>query len=268
MAGAIVVVVQARTGSTRFPRKVLAEVAGAPVLARMLERVRAARLVDRVVVATTTAPEDDAIVAIADALALACVRGHATDLLDRHVLAARAHDAEIVVKIPSDCPLIDPDTIDQVIAAYLAHAAAGRIDYVSNLHPASWPDGFDVEVMSRAALELAHREATRALDREHTTPFLWDQPARFAIRNVRRRGGEDLSARYRLTLDYPDDLAVIAAVYDALYTRARHFTADDVVALLAARPALAAANARYLGTSWMDHHRHELTTLITPGGST
>jgi len=256
----IVAVVQARTGSSRLPGKVLAKVAGAPVLERMLERVRAATLVDRVVVATTTLGADDPIVELASSIGIDCVRGNATDLLDRHVLVARIHAADVVVKIPSDCPLIDPATIDQVIGAYLAHAAMGRIDYLSNLHPGSWPDGFDVEVMSRAALELAHREATRAIDREHTTPFLWDQPARFIVRNVRWRRDDDAWRRYRLTLDYPEDLAVIRNIFDALWTRDRHFTIDDILALLTAHPELAAANAEYLGASWMDHHRHELST--------
>jgi spore coat polysaccharide biosynthesis protein SpsF len=258
----ILVVIQARTGSSRLPGKVMLPAAGSTVLARMLERVRAASMPTEVAVATTERPEDEVIVDVAHALDTACIRGHATDLLDRHVTAARVFDADIVVKIPSDCPLIDPATIDRVIGAYLAHAEAGPIDYVSNLHPPSWPDGFDVEVMSREALELAYREARRPLDREHTTPFLWDNPGRFAIANVTWGRHYDASSLYRLTLDYLEDYQVIRDVFEELWSPYRHFTLDNILELLVERPQIAARNACYAGTSWMDRHRDELTTLI------
>ena len=258
----IIVVVQARMGSTRLPGKVLLPAAGSStVLARMLERVRAASMPSEVVVATTELPEDQRIVEVAHELEIACVRGHETDLLDRHITVARLFDADIVVKIPSDCPLIDPATIDRVIGSFLAHAERGRIDYVSNLHPASWPDGFDVEVMSRNALELAHREARRPLDREHTTPFLWDHPERFAIANITWNRPFDASKAYRLTLDYPQDYFVIREVFDELWSPHRHFTLDQILDLLDDRPDLTEGNARYRGTSWMDRHRSELNTF-------
>jgi len=258
----IVVVIQARTGSTRLPGKVLLPAAGAPLLARMLERVSAARTASEVVVATTEAASDDDIVRIAQRSGVRCVRGHATDCLDRHVLAGRATAADAVVKIPSDCPLIDPATIDQVISAFLAEP---DVDYVSNLHPPTWPDGCDVEVMTRGALETAWREAVRPLDREHTTPFLWDNPERFTTLNVRWQTGLDYSQSHRLVLDYPEDYAVIRAVYDELWSAGRTFTLDDILALLDARPALAATNAMHRGTSWIQNHLGELRTLAHGG---
>jgi spore coat polysaccharide biosynthesis protein SpsF len=224
----------------------------------MVERVCAARTPSEVVVATTTLPADDEICDVARTAGVAWVRGHTTDCLDRHVTAGRAAGADIVVKIPSDCPLIDPATIDRVVGVFLAE---DDVDYVSNLHPATWPDGFDVEVMTRGALETAWREATRPLDREHTTPFLWDNPERFVTRNVPWETGLDGSNRYRLTLDYPEDYAVIRAVYDALWSRDRHFTLAEIVALLDARPALRAHNAQHFGTSWYQNHPGELRTL-------
>jgi spore coat polysaccharide biosynthesis protein SpsF len=253
----VVIVVQARTGSTRLPGKVLMPAAGATLLQRMLERVRSAVTADEVVVATTELAADDAIAGLAHRLDLPCVRGHATDLLDRHLLAARLHEADVVVKIPSDCPLIDPVTIDRVIGAYLG---SDRAHYVSNLHPASWPDGFDVEVMSYAALETAGREAERPLDREHTTPYLWDNPHRFVVENVTWGRGWDASKTYRLTLDHREDYEVIRALYDELWSPIRHFTLDDILDALAGRPELAATNAQHLGASWMDGHRSELRT--------
>ena len=258
----VTVVVQARTGSSRLPGKVLLPAAGAPLLLRMIERVCAARTPSEVVIATTELAVDDAIGEVARAAGVACVRGHATDCLDRHLAAARATCADAVVKIPSDCPLIDPATIDRVISSFLDE---DDVDYVSNLHPPTWPDGFDVEIMTRGALETAGREATRPLDREHTTPFLWDNPERFLTRNVWWETGLDYSASHRLTLDYAEDYAVIRGVYDELWSADRHFTLAEIVALLAARPALGAHNAMHLGTSWYRKHASELKTIAHGG---
>jgi spore coat polysaccharide biosynthesis protein SpsF len=257
----VVTVVQARTGSTRLPGKVLLPLSDAPALLRLVERVRTARFSGTVVVATTTLAEDDVIETLCRAHDVPVFRGHPTDLLDRHVRAARAFGAEHVVKIPSDCPLIDPAAIDRVVGFFLADEESW--DYASNLHPATWPDGNDVEIMPLAALETAWREAVRACDREHTTPFLWDHPERFRVGNVLWEAELDLSATHRFTLDYAEDHAFLSEVYAALYPVKPHFTLRDVLELLAERPALRAINARHLGTNWYARHLHELRT-ITP----
>jgi spore coat polysaccharide biosynthesis protein SpsF len=257
-----VVIVQARMGSTRLPGKVLLPLAGEPLLRRMLERVLAASTPTAVIVAATTDPGDDPIVALCHVLGVSCFRGHPTDLLDRHVRAAREARADAVVKIPSDCPLIDPAVIDRVIGAF--HAAAGAADFVSNLHPPSYPDGNDVEVMSMDALETAWREAGRTLEREHTTPFLWERPDRFRLLNVAWETGLDYSMSHRWTIDYPEDYAFLRAVYDALWTPGRPvFTLGEILAFLREHPEVAALNARLAGVNWYRHHLHELTT-ITP----
>ena len=255
----VVIIVQARTGSTRLPGKVMLPCAGGTVLGRMLERVTATRTAAQVVVATTDLPDDDAIVDVARAAGVPCYRGHPTDLLDRHVRAGRAHRADIVVKIPSDCPLIDPHTIDRVIGAYLARA--GEVDYVSNLHPATWPDGCDVEVVPLAVLETAWREAQRTTDREHTTPYLWEQPSRFRLHNVRWETGRDHSRRYRMTLDYPEDYVLIRSVYAALWSQTRVFPLAEILAFLEKNPKVSTGNARHLGSTW---HRPTPQTGATP----
>jgi spore coat polysaccharide biosynthesis protein SpsF len=245
------IVVQARTRSTRLPGKVLLPLAGRPMLERQLERILAARAPFELVVATTPAVDDDHIAAVCRGLGVRCFRGHPTDLLDRHVQAARALDADRVVKIPSDCPLIDPAVIERVLDT--DDFTGGVDDYLSNLHPASWPDGNDVEVLSRSALEEAWREAALPFQREHTTPFIWDQPERFRVSNVRWE--RDLSRSHRFTVDYSEDYRLVAAIYDALHDDgARPFGLADVLALLEARPHLAALNARWLGRSWMQQH--------------
>lgn len=253
-----VVVVQARVGSSRLPGKILLPLAGAPLLSRMLERVQAASSRFDLVVATTVDPADDPVRELCRRIGVDCFSGHPTDLLDRHVMAARAHGAGVVVKIPSDCPLIDPAAIDTVLAAFHSRA---DLDYVSNLHPQSWPDGNDVEVMTLEALEIAFREATLPFQREHTTPFLWDQPERFRIANVSWEGG-DLSRTHRFTIDYPEDYHLLARIYEELWTPEEPvFPLSQVLGLLEARPDIRDLNRKYLNVNWYRHHLSELHTV-------
>jgi spore coat polysaccharide biosynthesis protein SpsF len=254
------VVIQARTGSSRLPGKVLTPLAGAPLLERMVERVRAASTPSEIVVATTEDPADDPIVALCRKMGTRVFRGHATDLLDRHHGAALEAGADAIVKIPSDCPLIDPAAIDRVIGTFLAPDAS--YDFVSNLHPPTWPDGNDVEIFSMGALLVAHAEAKRPHEREHTTPFLWDHPERFHIGNVRWETGLDLSMTHRFTIDYPEDYTLIQAVYEALWTASRPaFPLAAILEFLRAHPDVQRTNERFNGVSWYRHHLDELRTI-------
>jgi spore coat polysaccharide biosynthesis protein SpsF len=201
-------IVQARTGSTRLPGKVLLPLLGEPVLVHVMRRVSRARLLDGAVVATTVEPGDDPIERLAAAEGWPLVRGSEQDLLDRYLLAARTHGADIVVRITSDCPLIDPELIDAVIAARRDTGA----DYASNtLPPRTYPRGLDVEAMTIAALETAGREDTDPASREHATPYLYRNPGRFRLQPV--AGAADLSM-HRWTLDTPEDLALIERIYE------------------------------------------------------
>lgn len=253
-------VVQARTGSTRAPGKVLADVSGAPMLVRMLARLARVDRDVRVVVATTVDAADDTIAEISLAAGVPVYRGHPTDLLARHVGAARMVSADVVAKIPSDCPLVDRRVVETVLDGYFADE--GAYDYFGNLHPASWPDGNDVEIVPVHLLELAAREATKAHEREHTTPFFWDQPERFRIGAARWERGTDLSMSHRFTVDYPEDIAFVRAVYEALLPEIGiDFSVDDVLALLEERPDIYAINAKYAGVNWYRHHLGELRTV-------
>jgi spore coat polysaccharide biosynthesis protein SpsF len=257
----IVTVVQARMASTRLPGKVLLPLAGKPLLVRMVERVQAAVLSGTVVVATSINPEDDVLAELCRAEDLLCYRGDPEDVLDRHYRAGQTLEATTVIKIPSDVPLIDPRVIDRVISYYLAHE--GDYDFVSNLHPASYPDGNDVEIMTMPALETAWREATRPLEREHTTPYLWENADRFRVGNVAWEMGLDYSMSHRWTIDYPADYDFISVVYEALYSPDRHFSLEDILAYLEEHPEVAAINADYAGVNWYRHHLNELRT-VTP----
>lgn len=255
------VVVQARMGSSRLPGKVALPLAGAPLLVRMIERIQQAKTPFEITVATSTDQADDVVVELAKRAGVRWHRGHPLDCLNRHATAAKEAGADHVVKIPSDCPLIDPGVIDEVLGFYFANRAA--FDFVSNLHPPSWPDGNDVEVMPAELLRLADREATKPLEREHTTPFFWEQPQRFRIGNVRSSDGVDRSMSHRFTIDYPEDYRFIAAVFDELYPRNVAFSLDDILELVEKRPDIRELNAKYAGVNWYRNHLQDLAT-ITP----
>jgi spore coat polysaccharide biosynthesis protein SpsF len=256
----ILVIIQARMGSTRLPGKVMLPLAGEPLLNRMLQRVAASSVPLDLVVATSVLPEDQPIRDVCQKVGVRCYNGHPTDLLDRHFQAIAGTAPDLVVKIPSDCPLIDPLVIDKVLSSAVDHA--GAYDFVSNLHPPSYPDGNDVEVMTIDALETAWKEATRPYEREHTTPFIWDHPSRFRIRNVLWETGLDYSRSHRWTIDYPEDYRLIKAVYDELWTVAQPvFHLQDILDLLQHRPEIKSLNAAYAGETWYRHHLDELTTI-------
>lgn len=255
----IVTIIQARMGSTRLPHKVMLPILGAPLLQRMLERVSAAKHVDQIVVATTTEPEDDLIAEFCHSWNVNLFRGSANDLLDRHVQAARFFKADAVVKIPSDCPLIDPQVIDRIYQYYMDHHAS--YDFVSNLHPATYPDGNDVEIMSMETLETAWREAKRPLEREHTTPFIWENGDRFRLGNIVWETGNDFSMSHRWTIDYEEDYIFIKTVFEHLYPLNPLFTIDDIITLQQNNPEISAINNAYAGVNWYRHHVDELKTI-------
>src|SRR5262245_50707948 len=245
----IVVVVQARIGSTGVPGKVLMPLANRPLLLRMLERVLATDMPRTLVVASAGDRRDDAVAALSTEAGVACFRGHPTDLRDRHRAAGIAHRADVVVKIPSDCPLVDPSVIDRVIGYYATNADAA--DFVTNLNPPTYPDGNDVEVIPFGVLETAWIEAKEPDEREHTTAFIWMRPDRFRIHNVAWESGLDYSSTHRWTIDHLEDYQFIAAVYDALWTETRPiFSLPEVLSLLEAQPGIAALNACHVGKAW------------------
>ncbi|MEQ1743993.1 MAG: glycosyltransferase family protein [Saprospiraceae bacterium] len=253
----IVTVVQARTGSTRLPGKVLLDILGQPLLLRMLERVQAASLIGTVVVATTTDPADDPIEALCQERGLPCYRGSVYDLLDRHYQTGLLYGADAVAKIPSDCPLIDPAVIDRVFRFFLENDC----DYAGNLHPATYPDGNDVEIVAMPALHRAWAEARRPLEREHTTPYLWENPELFRTKNSTWETGLDYSMTHRWTIDYPEDFAFIQAVYENLYPKNPRFSLQDILDLTNARPDIFSLNSHFAGVNWYRNHLNELKTV-------
>lgn len=230
----VVAIIQARTGSTRLPRKVLEDIGGESMLSRVVRRVARARRVDAVVVATTTAATDDVLAELAQGRGWLLTRGSEDDVLDRYRQAAAEHDADVILRVCSDCPMTSPAVNDRVVAAVVdppsVHYAA------NNLEPISYPKGLDVEAFTREALETAWREDSRPDWREHVTPFIRQHPGRFAQAAIRH--SEDLSA-LRWTVDTAEDLALIRALVAAAPLEASW---EELAAIQLAHPEWASLN--------------------------
>jgi len=225
----VVAIIQARMGSTRLPGKVMMDLAGEPMLVRVINRVRRASRLDEVVVATTTNAEDDRIVGLCHDRGWPVFRGSEDDVLDRYYRAAVAHSAQAIVRITSDCPLIDPDVIDAVVLEFQSHYP--DVDFVSTGINRSYPRGLDTSVMSWAALEKAGREDTNPAWREHVTQYIIRNPDLFRVRGVEN----DVDYSYmRWTVDTPEDLAFVRRIYD--HFRNDEFNWKDVIALLERNP--------------------------------
>jgi glutamate-1-semialdehyde 2,1-aminomutase/spore coat polysaccharide biosynthesis protein SpsF len=246
----VVAIIQARMGSTRLPGKVLADLDGEPMLGRIVARVQRARLVQKIVIATTEAALDNPITEFCASKNVALFRGHETDVLDRYYHAAKEHAAQVVVRITGDCPLIDPEVIDRVITAYLGDGC----DYASNILVCTYPDGLDAEVFSFAALETAWRDARRATDREHVTPYLRTSK-RFRLRNVESELGRSLR-HMRWTVDEARDLEFVRAIYGRLRGK-KIFGWREVLSLLDAEPNLGRLNSSYMRN---EGYYHSLAT--------
>ena len=233
----IVAIVQARTGSTRLPGKVLLDLAGEPMLVRVMSRVCRVRNLDETVVATTREPSDDAISQLCSERGWRCFRGSELDVLDRYYRAAAMFQADAVVRITSDCPLIDPEIVDRVVESFLD--GQPEIGYVSNTLPRrTFPRGLDTEVMGFPVLERAWLEDGDPNWREHVTPYLWRNPDRFRLHGV--MNDVDYSGM-RWTVDTPRDLRFVRAVYG--YFGHDRFSWRQVLELLEQRPEWLAINA-------------------------
>jgi len=231
----VVAIIQARMGSTRLPGKVLKDLGGATVLARIVNRTRRAALLDDVVVATSILPADDAITQECERLKVACFRGDEGDVLDRYYRAAQKFAADVVVRITADCPLIDWELIDATIHSGLNQKA----DYATNSLVLTYPRGLDVEVFTADALERAWSAAKEEYQRIHVTPYLYETPDLFKVISI---ADETDHSKYRWTLDTTEDLEMIRAVYKHFGNR-DSFRWNEVLDLMENQPELADLNS-------------------------
>ena len=247
-------------GSTRLPGKVMLPLAGKPLIIRMQERISLSRYAGEIVIAITNDESDNQLFKLCKQNSLNVFRGNSLDLLDRHYKAAKELNADVVIKIPSDCPLIDPEIIDKVIQYYISNKE--KFDFVSNLHPPSYPDGNDVEIMSFSAMENAWINAKKDFEREHTTPYIWENPEKFRIGNVIWETGFNYSMTHRFTIDYKEDYEFLKKVYDELYEDNNRFGLNDILVLLEKKPEIKKINQMYAGVNWYRNHLNELKTIF------
>ena len=227
----VTAIIQARMGSTRLPGKILKKVEGKPLLAIQLERLQASKELDQIVIATTNEKQDDVIAQFCEVQGINYYRGSEQDVLKRYYEAAKTFGGEIIVRLTSDCPIIDPQIVDEVIVFYKKNRLI--YDYVSNTVERTYPRGLDTEVFSFKAMEKAYFEASLESEREHVTLYLHTNPDVFSIGSW--KGKEDYS-EHRWTVDTPEDFELIKLILEKLYLHNPLFSLEDTIAVMLQNP--------------------------------
>jgi len=232
----ILVIVQARVSSSRLPGKVIRPLLGKPMILRQIERLKRIKQLDKLILATSTDPSDDRLAEVCVRDGIECFRGNLDDVLDRFYQAALQYRPDYIVRLTGDCPLADPELIDEVISFTLK----GSYDYGCNCLEPTYPDGLDVEMFRFSCLETAWKEATLPSQRQHVTPFIIQQTDRFRIACM--KNDIDLSS-LRWTVDELADFDLITLIYEALYSGIPEFVTVDILNLLKERPYLQKLNS-------------------------
>ena len=252
----IVCIVQARISSSRLPAKILLPGYDKPLLLHLIERLDKSKLINDVVIATSTNPLDDLIYDLCKLKKIKVFRGSLTNLLERYYKCAKKFNADHIVRITSDCPLIDPKIIDKMISKYLR---LNNIDFLSNTHPPTFPDGFDVEIFKFSALQKAFKNAKKNYEKEHVTPFIWDNPKNFELSNYKLKN-DDLYEKYRLTLDYKEDFFVIWSIFNKLYKKKKFFELKHILDYLKKNPNIL-KNNHFIKVNWYMNYHKSLKTI-------
>jgi spore coat polysaccharide biosynthesis protein SpsF len=221
--------VQARMGSTRLPGKVMKTVLGKPLLGYLIDRLKRVKHQNTLVIATTTHSKDDPIVQFCEKESVYIYRGSEEDVLDRYLQAAHLYQADMVVRVTSDCPLIDPEVIDQTIDYFLQH----DVDYVSNTILRTYPRGMDVETFTIKALQDAASFGTKKADREHVTYYIYSHPEKYQIGQIQKPRDD---SKYRWTVDTSEDFDLIKTILEAVFPKNPEFTLTDLLILLEKHP--------------------------------
>lgn len=253
----IICIIQARISSSRLPAKILLPGYNKPLLFHLIDRINKCKKINKVVVATSINPLDDLLYELCLSKDINVFRGSLNDLLARYYICAKKFNADHIVRVTSDCPLIDPMIIDEVVKEYLK---VKNLDYMSNIHPPSYPDGFDVEVFSFKALRKAHLSAKKNFEREHVTPYIWDNLNKFKIQNYSNLKNNNLYENYRLTLDYKEDFFVIWKIFQKLYPKKRNFNLKDIITYLKRNPKIV-KNNHLIKVNWYKNHYKKLKTI-------
>lgn len=233
--------VQARMGSTRLPGKVLKEICGKPLLELELERIQESSKIDKIIVTTTINKEDDSIIGFCEKKNIDHYRGSESDVLDRYYQTSKYYGVnknDIIVRLTGDCPLIDPNVIDEVIELFMN----SKTDYASNIEPPTYPDGLDVEVFGFSVLKKAWEEAQLPSEREHVTPYIRNNPNLFKKVNLKNKN--DLSD-YRWTVDEKEDYKFVKKIYNKLYKEDKYFSTEQIIDFIKSQPNIVKINEKF-----------------------
>jgi len=242
----VIAIIQARMGSSRLPKKVLMDIDGTPSLKFMINRVKKSKLIDKTIVATTNSESDNEIVDFCKDNDILFHRGSEDDVLDRYYQTAKEYKATTVVRLTSDCPLIDPDLIDDTINLYKQK----KVDYASNAVPPDkkkYPDGSDVEVFSFDALQRSWVETTDLKDREHVTFYMWDKRDNF---NTIMLDNEHDWGRYRITVDYIEDLELVRKIVKKLNDNNLDGSTKEIIEIIESEKLFMINSMHSWGANW------------------
>ena len=221
----IAAIVQARMGSTRLPGKIMKTIKNKPMLNYVFDRLELSKKLDDIILATTISPDDDALEEFARQRGIHCFRGSEDDVLDRYYEAAKKYEIDIIVRITSDCPLIDPEIVDEVLIAHLKNGG----DYTSNIIQRTYPRGLDTEAFNFDVLEYAYKNATEKYEREHVTYYIYTHPEKFQLHNVEAKGKLN-RPDIRITVDTAEDYILIEKIFT--YFDRIDFKTEEVIDLL------------------------------------
>ena len=254
------VIIQARTNSSRLPKKVLLPLpwgSDTTVLQQVIRRVRRAKSISKIIVATTKDKKDEQIEKIARLEKAACFCGSEKNVLKRYYQAAKTFGLEIVVRVTGDCPCVCPELIDLIVASHVATGA----DYSSNTLKRSFPRGLDVEVISFNALEKVYQKANQEFEKEHVTPFVYRHSRQFKINSI--LATKELTApQIRVTLDTEEDYTLLCLIYDYLYRTNHYFGADDLVNLFKLKPWIGKINQKVIQKKAFLNRHEEINELL------
>lgn len=237
----IVATVEARMASSRLPGKILKDLAGQPSLQRLVERVRRSKYIQDVIIATTVAPSDDITEEACKKMGVKVFRGSSDDVLDRVLQAAKSGQADVIVELTGDCPLLDPQLIDDVISRYLE----GGHDYVSNNLERTFPRGMDTQIFSVKVLDEVSKLTQDPADREHVSLYIYEHPERYRLSTI-KAADKFYWPDLRLTVDTPEDYQLISKIYESLYSKNPAFGLAEILEFLEQNPALLQMNAHIM----------------------
>ena len=257
----IICIVQARINSSRLPGKILLNGFNKPLIIHLIERLKKSKFITNVVIATTNNKCDEIISTICKQIRIDCFKGNEQDVLSRYFYCAKKFNGQIIVRITSDCPLMDVNIVDKTISTYLN----SNVDYASTFHLPNEIDGFDVEVFSFEALRKSFYFAKKKYEREHVTQYILNNPKTFTVANFSYLNKKKkYHNKIRLTLDYIEDYYLIFYIYQSLYRKNKFFKIEDILNFLDKKKELLKINKKYIKVNHYKHYLKKIKNNKTP----